>query len=176
HGVAYIAEDRKDGLFLPLPVAEDITAAAPETISRHGVIDPARQRSLTGAFIDRLAIRTPGCDQPIMYLSGGNQQKCILARWLAKGVETLFFDEPTRGIDVGAKSEIYRLIDALARDGKAVVLISSELPEVLGMADRILVMCDGRITGELSGADATEEAVLALALPTDSAPKEVRAS
>jgi ABC-type sugar transport system ATPase subunit len=165
HGIAYLAEDRKDSLFMPLSVGENITIAAPEKFASAGVLGTSKQRALAREYIDKLAIRTPSAEQPIMYLSGGNQQKCIFARWIVKGVDIVVFDEPTRGIDVGAKSEIYRLIDALARDGKAVVLISSELPEVLGMADRVLVMSEGLVTGELPGDLATEEAALALAIP-----------
>ncbi len=120
---------------------------------------------VAGAYVERLSVRTPSLEQRIQLLSGGNQQKCILARWLVRGVDILIFDEPTRGIDVGAKSEIYRLIDDFARAGNAVILISSELTEVLGMADRILVMCEGRITGEIPCAEADEARVLALALP-----------
>jgi ABC-type sugar transport system ATPase subunit len=174
-GLAYIAEDRRDGLFMPLSVRENITIAAPEAIATNGILATSRQQKAAEDFIARLNIRTPSAEQPIMYLSGGNQQKCILARWIFKGVDVVVFDEPTRGIDVGAKSEIYRLIDGLVREGKAVVLISSEMPEVLGMADRIVVMSEGRLTGEVSGAEATEENVLALALPTVSAPHEAAA-
>jgi ABC-type sugar transport system ATPase subunit len=164
-GLAYIAEDRRDGLFMPLSVRENITIAAPNAVGEKGILVPARQRSVAGAYVERLSVRTPSLEQRIQLLSGGNQQKCILARWLVRGVDILIFDEPTRGIDVGAKSEIYRLIDDFARAGNAVILISSELTEVLGMADRILVMCEGRITGEIPCAEADEARVLALALP-----------
>ena len=117
-----------------------------------------------GEFVARLRIRTPSLDQEIGKLSGGNQQKVVLARWLAARPRVLMLDEPTRGIDVGAKAEIYRLIDELANEGLGIVLISSELPEILGLCDRIYVMQGGRITGELIGAEATEEKVLALAM------------
>ncbi len=173
-GLAYLPEDRKDSLFLPLPVRENITSAAPEAIASAGIVMRGREREIGRDYIRKLAIRTPGPEQPIMYLSGGNQQKCVLARWIIKGVDVIVFDEPTRGIDVGAKTEIYRLIDVLAREGKAVVLISSELPEVLGMADRVIVMCEGRITGELTAECATEERVLALAMPDHSRSGELR--
>jgi ABC-type sugar transport system ATPase subunit len=165
-GIAYIAEDRRDGLFMPLAVKENITCAAPEKISANGMIRERAQSAIAKEYIGALNIRTPSAEQPIQFLSGGNQQKCILARWIVKGVELIIFDEPTRGIDVGAKSEIYRLVDQLARDGKAVILISSELPEVLGMSDRVLVMERGRLSGEVDGRTATEESVLALALPS----------
>ena len=109
-------------------------------------------------------MRTPSLDQEVGKLSGGNQQKVVLARWLAARPKVLILDEPTRGIDVGAKAEIYRLIDELASEGLGIMLISSELPEILGLCDRIYVMQGGRITGQLDGADATEEKVLALAM------------
>jgi ABC-type sugar transport system ATPase subunit len=164
-GLAYIAEDRRDGLFMPLSVRENITVAAPGSIATSGVISTERQRARARAYVDQLNIRTPDVEKQIRYLSGGNQQKCILARWLLRGVNIMIFDEPTRGIDVGAKSEIYKLIDRFARAGNAVILISSELTEVLGMADRVMVMSGGRMTGELSAEQASEESILALALP-----------
>jgi len=164
-GLAYIAEDRRDGLFMPLSVGENITIAAPDIVGRKGVLKPTLQKSRAGDYVAQLKVRTPGLDQKIQLLSGGNQQKCILARWLLRGVDILIFDEPTRGIDVGAKSEIYRLIDEFARAGNAVILISSELTEVLGMADRVLVMSERRVAGELLASEASEKNVLALALP-----------
>ncbi len=167
HGVAYVAEDRRDGLFMPLSVRENVTLAAPERYSRHGVLNTRVQTGQARIFIDRLNVRTPHAEQQVALLSGGNQQKCILARWLLKGVRVLILDEPTRGIDVGAKREIYTLVDQLAREGMAVLLISSELPEILGMADRVLVMSGGEITGDVEGARATEERLLALALPAE---------
>lgn len=163
-GVAYIAEDRRDGAFYPLTVAENIVAAAPEAIIEKGILQPAKRDALASEFISKLRIRTPSPQQQMRLLSGGNQQKCILARWMIKGVDVIFFDEPTRGIDVGAKTEIYRLIDQLALSGKAIVMISSELPEVIGLSDRILVMSSGRVAGEESGNSATEESLLELAL------------
>jgi ABC-type sugar transport system ATPase subunit len=149
-------------------VRENITVAAPNVVADCGILRPSRQKAVAGEYVSRLNIRTPGLEQKIQLLSGGNQQKCILARWLLRGVEILIFDEPTRGIDVGTKSEIYRLIDEFARAGNAVILISSELTEILGMADRILVMCEGRIAGEIPSERASEESVLALALPQSS--------
>lgn len=122
------------------------------------------ERSIVSGFIERLRVRTPSLEQEAGKLSGGNQQKVVLARWLAAKPKLLILDEPTRGIDVGAKAEIYRLVDDLANEGLAIMFISSELPELLGLADRIYVMQNGRITGELSGASATEEAVLELAM------------
>ncbi|NUB02474.1 ATP-binding cassette domain-containing protein [Azospirillum melinis] len=173
-GIAYIAEDRRDGLFMPLPVKENITCVTPEAVASAGVIRESSQRRIALDYIKRLNIRTPSPEQQIRFLSGGNQQKCILARWIIKGVQTIIFDEPTRGIDVGAKTEIYRLIDQLAREGKSVILISSELPEILGMSDRVLVMERGRLSGEVDGRDATEESLLALALPANPSSHELQ--
>lgn len=113
--------------------------------------------------MEALSIKTPSLVQKVKFLSGGNQQKVVIAKWLVKNCDVLFFDEPTRGIDVGAKQEIYQLLNELASLGKAIVMISSELPEILRMSDRIVVMCEGRITGELEGSTATEEAVMKLA-------------
>jgi ABC-type sugar transport system ATPase subunit len=174
-GVCYVAEDRRDGLFMPLSVRENIGFAAPEKHSRFGVLNSRKQAEQARSFISRLNVRTPHAEHRIAVLSGGNQQKCILARWLLKGVRVLILDEPTRGIDVGAKREIYALVDQLAREGMAVLLISSELPEILGMADRVLVMSGGRIAGEVEGERATEERLLALALPAESIKQELHA-
>ena len=110
-----------------------------------------------------LNIRTPSQNQEVRLLSGGNQQKIVIAKWLARDCDILFFDEPTRGIDVGAKAEIYKLLRSLADEGKAIVMISSELPEILRMSDRIIVMCEGRITGELTPEEATQERIMQLA-------------
>jgi L-arabinose transport system ATP-binding protein len=122
------------------------------------------ERRVAAGFVERLNVRTPSLDQEVGKLSGGNQQKVVLARWLAARPKVLILDEPTRGIDVGAKAEIYRLIDELAHEGLGIMFISSELPEILGMSDRIYVMQGGRITGELPGPGTTEEQVLALAM------------
>jgi ribose transport system ATP-binding protein len=113
--------------------------------------------------VDALSIRTPGLGQRVRNLSGGNQQKVVIGKWLTADTNILIFDEPTRGIDVGAKSEIYKLLNELAAQGKAIIMISSELPEVLRMSHRIIVMCEGRITGELSAADATQERIMRFA-------------
>ena len=123
------------------------------------------ERRIGMEYVKRLAVKTPSLDQEVGKLSGGNQQKVVLARWLAARPKVLILDEPTRGIDVGAKAEIYRLIDELAGEGLGIMLISSELPEIIGLSDRIYVMQNGRITGELQGGEAvTEEQVLALAM------------
>lgn len=122
------------------------------------------EKTIINKYIEKLQVRTPTVLQEVGKLSGGNQQKIVLARWLAAKPKLLILDEPTRGIDVGAKAEIYHLIDELANEGLGIMFISSELPEILGLADRIYVMENGRITGELTGADATEEAILGLAI------------
>jgi L-arabinose transport system ATP-binding protein len=122
------------------------------------------ERDIVTGYVDKLRVQTPSVDQEAGKLSGGNQQKVVLARWLAVKPKVLILDEPTRGIDVGAKAEIYSLLDELANQGIAIMLISSELPEILGLSDRIYVMQNGRISGELSRKNATEEKVLALAL------------
>ena len=127
----------------------------------------ARIQATALEYIQKLNIRTPSAEQPVRLLSGGNQQKIVISKWLVRDCEILFFDEPTRGIDVGAKSEIYKLLNQLAAQGKAIVMISSELPEVLRMSHRIVVMCEGRITGELSAAEATQEKIMKLATQRD---------
>ena len=165
-GIAYLAEDRKDSLIMPLTVRENITVATPEKVSRHGRIDRVRQRALAQEYVSLLNVRTPTIEQLVLNLSGGNQQKVAFAKWLVKGTEILIFDEPTRGIDVGAKAEIYQLLDRLARQGKAIIMISSELPEILGMSDRILVISEGRLMGELPSDGVTEERILEMAIPS----------
>jgi ABC-type sugar transport system ATPase subunit len=122
------------------------------------------EQRITKEFVRRLNVRTPSVEHVVANLSGGNQQKVVLARWLASRPKVLLLDEPTRGVDVGAKAEIYNAIDALAADGLAIIVISSELPEILALSDRVLVMQSGRITGELSREDATEERILQLAM------------
>jgi ribose transport system ATP-binding protein len=126
-------------------------------------VDFRRTRSTAEQRVRLLGIKTPSLAQKVRNLSGGNQQKVVIAKWLTADTEVLIFDEPTRGIDVGAKSEIYHLVNELARQGKAIIMISSELPEILRMSHRIVVMCEGRITGELSGAEATQEKIMTFA-------------
>ena len=145
-------------------VRENASLAILRRLSRFHFVRSGLERSIVSGFVAQLRVRTPSIDQEVGKLSGGNQQKVVLARWLAAKPKVLILDEPTRGIDVGAKAEIYRLIDDLANDGLGIMFISSELPELLGLADRIYVMQSGRITGELAGPTATEEAVLALAM------------
>ncbi len=163
HGIAYLSEDRKRfGLALGMDVEANIVMATLRRFLRRlGWVNTARTRATARHHVDALRIRTPSLEQKAKNLSGGNQQKLVIGKWLTADTEVLIFDEPTRGIDVGAKSEIYRLLNDLARQGKAIIMISSDLPEVLRMSHRILVMCEGRITGELSGgASATQEAIM----------------
>ncbi len=164
-GIGFAPEDRKrEGLVLIRSVLENTTMAILRRLTRFRIVQRRLERQIAADYVERLNVRTPSLDQEVGKLSGGNQQKVVLARWLAAKPKVLILDEPTRGIDVGAKAEIYRLIDALANEGLAIMLISSELPEVLGMSDRIIVMQGGRITGELPGPGATEKQVLELAM------------
>jgi ribose transport system ATP-binding protein len=161
-GIAYLSEDRKRyGLALDLDVETNTVLAAFEKyLGPLGWVYPARTRATAEGRVRDLAIKTPGIQQKVKNLSGGNQQKVVLAKWLTADARVFIFDEPTRGIDIGAKSEIYRLLNDLAAQGKSIIMISSELPEVLRMSHRILVMCEGRITGELKAGEATQEAIM----------------
>ena len=172
-GIGYLSEDRKQfGLATAMDVQANIAMTSMSRLLRLGVfIDaPAIARTADG-YVRQLGIRTPSVAQPVKLLSGGNQQKVVIAKWLLRDCDILFFDEPTRGIDVGAKAEIHKLIDALAAQGKAIVVISSELPEILRLSHRVLVMCEGRVTGEQDARDATQESIMRLA--TRSAPAAV---
>ncbi|RAJ71360.1 ribose transport system ATP-binding protein [Streptomyces sp. Amel2xB2] len=162
HGIGYLSEDRKNfGLLLEQDVATNIgIGSMKQRFQRAGFVKAREMRARSEEFIDKLRIRTPSAGQTVKHLSGGNQQKVVIAKWLLKDCDVLIFDEPTRGIDVGAKEEIHRLLDELAAQGKSVIVISSELPEVLRMSHRIVVMCEGRVTGELSADEATQEAVM----------------
>jgi ribose transport system ATP-binding protein len=170
NGIAYLSEDRKRyGLALPMDVeANAAMASLRKFTGALGVIRFAKTRENALAYVESLAIKTPGVKQRVKNLSGGNQQKVVIAKWLTADTDILIFDEPTRGIDVGAKSEIYHLLNELARQGKSVIMISSELPEILRMSHRILVMCEGRITGELSAAEATQERIMTYATQRES--------
>ncbi len=164
-GIAYLPEDRRrHGVILELSVAANTSLALLKKMSRRGLFDFARERRLAGDFVHRLGIKTPSIDAPVSNLSGGNQQKVALARWLATNPSLLILDEPTQGIDVGSKAEIHRLMGELAARGMGVLMISSELPEILAMSDRIVVMHAGTIVGQLERAEATQESVLELAL------------
>jgi len=169
-GLALAPEDRKrDGLVLPMSVAANASLASLARTLRGGFVSATREAGYITPYVERFRVKTPSLDQAIVNLSGGNQQKVILAKWLATAPRLLLLDEPTRGIDVNAKREIYAFIDELARAGLGLIVVSSELPEVLALADRVLVLCEGRATAEFTRAEATPERVLAAALP-DRAP------
>ncbi|KJY32049.1 ATP-binding cassette domain-containing protein, partial [Streptomyces sp. NRRL S-495] len=167
-GLGLAPEERKaQALFLHRSVRDNTSIAVLERLRRWRFVRRGAERELAAEYAGRLRVRTPSIEHEVRKLSGGNQQKVVLARWLARRPKLLILDEPTRGIDIGAKAEIYRIIADLAEEGVALLVISSELPEVLGLADRIVVMQGGRVTGELDRADATEEAVLQLAMADD---------
>jgi L-arabinose transport system ATP-binding protein len=164
-GIGLAPEERKSqALLLMRSVAENVTLCVPDLISRYGFLRRAAERLVAGEQIERMRVKTPSLDHLACDLSGGNQQKIVLGRWLARAPRVLILDEPTRGIDVGAKAEIYRLIAELAAKGIAILVISSELPELIGLSDRILVMAAGRIVGEVSRSEASEQRVLNLAM------------
>ncbi|TGB77182.1 sugar ABC transporter ATP-binding protein [Escherichia sp. E4702] len=168
-GISYLTEDRKkEGLALNLSVERNIMLGNyPEYSDRLGNVDSRRCQQTSEEQVKALRIKTPNLEQAALNLSGGNQQKIIIARWVCKDTDILIFDEPTRGIDVGAKLEIYELMNRLVAKGKSIIMISSELPEVLGMCDRILVMRSGRVTGELSAKEATQEKIMQYATLED---------
>ena len=161
HGIGYVPEDRgHQGLVREMTIRENTSMAVLESVSRNTFINRAKERLLANHSIKQLSIRATGPDQIVNKLSGGNQQKVVVSKWLASDPKLLIMDEPTRGVDVGAKSEIHRLMSQLAaEEGLAILMISSELPEILGMSDRILVMREGRLVGEFSRADATQESI-----------------
>lgn len=164
-GIGLAPEDRKrEGLILIRSVLENASMVIVNQLTKFGFVNRAKEKEIGTAFVERLNVRTPSLDQEVGKLSGGNQQKVVLARWLAAAPKVLILDEPTRGIDVGAKAEIYKLIDQLANEGYAIMFISSEMPEIIGLSDRVYVMQNGRITGELPGSAATEESILELAM------------
>jgi rhamnose transport system ATP-binding protein len=164
-GLALVPEDRRaQGLALELSIARNVSLTVLGRLMRHGLISARSESALAADWGKRLRLKAGDLDAPVGTLSGGNQQKVVLGKWLATGPKVLIIDEPTRGIDVGAKAEVYRTLAELVREGMAVLMISSELPEVLGMADRILVMHEGRISADIARADATEERVMSAAL------------
>jgi rhamnose transport system ATP-binding protein len=166
-GLGLLTEDRKQlGLLLELSIRENASLAHLDEISRFWIVDKRRERSIVDQYLGGLKLRAGSWEQPVSSLSGGNQQKVLLARWLATHAKVLMFDEPTKGVDVGAKAEIYKVIGDLAAEGLGVVVVSSYLPEVLGLADRVLVMREGTVAGELPAEGATEEDVLHLASGT----------
>jgi ABC-type sugar transport system ATPase subunit len=164
-GIALCPEDRKDqGIFSIRAVKDNISVVILRSLLRTGFINRKAEVDMAKEWVRQLNIRTPSIEKQIMELSGGNQQKTIFARWLATSPKLLILDEPTKGIDVGSKSEIYQIVCDLAKKGIGIIFISSELPEILGLCDRILVMCQGRITGELTREEATEHGILTLAM------------
>lgn len=164
-GMGFLTEDRKsEGLVLILSVKDNMSLPSIERLSSFSIINRRREHALVNRYVKELRIKTPSLQEKVVYLSGGNQQKVVLTKWLCTQAKIFIFDEPTRGIDVGAKAEIYQLMNKLASQGVAIIMISSELPEVLGMSDRILVMHKGTITGEFKKEEATQEKILHCAL------------
>jgi ABC-type sugar transport system ATPase subunit len=163
HGFGLIPESRKNqGIVQILSVRKNICMVGMDKVTRSGVVSSKLEKEFSEEYVEKLDISTPSIETEVQYLSGGNQQKVVVAKWLLKGSDIIFLDEPTRGIDVGSKSEIYLLINELVRQGKVVIMISSELPEILGMSDRILVMHEGSLKGELKREEATQEKILEL--------------
>jgi ABC-type sugar transport system ATPase subunit len=163
-GIGLVPEDRRDeGLMMQMSVRENATLAVLPQVSRAGFVAGAAERRVLDPVIARLALRCASLDAPVSNLSGGNQQKALVARWLLVNPDILFLDDPTRGIDIGAKQDIYRIIDELARDGKAILLVSSELPELLRLSDRIIVLHEGRIAARFDAAEATQEMIMSAA-------------
>ena len=161
HGIGYLSEDRKRfGIIVDKSVAENSTMATLDEYMKGLFIDKKKENDVAQKYVDILKTKTPGVDQLVVNLSGGNQQKVVIAKWLVRNCDILIFDEPTRGIDVGAKSEIYHLMNELVAEGKSIIMVSSEMTEILRMSDRIVVMCEGRKTGELGIEEATQERIM----------------
>ena len=164
YGIGYLSEDRKRyGIVVQKTVAENTTMATLESYMKGMFIDKKKEKEVAEKYVEALATKTPSIDQLVVNLSGGNQQKVFIAKWLTRDSQILIFDEPTRGIDVGAKNEIYKLMNKLAAEGKSIIMISSEMTEILRMSDRIVVMCEGKKTGELDISEATQENIMNLA-------------
>ena len=161
YGIGYLSEDRKRfGLATSLSVLENTLMASYEKFAVGGFLDQKAAEKTTAGQVAKLQIKTPSVQQLVSKLSGGNQQKIVIAKWLVNDAQILIFDEPTRGIDVGAKSEIYTLMNELAHQGKSIIMISSELPEILRMSDKVIIMCEGSITGELGIENISQEKVM----------------
>jgi len=162
NGIGYLSEDRKRyGLALNMTVKENtVMAAVKKFLKVFGILDEKKQRSVTMEYVERLKTKTPGIEQLVKNLSGGNQQKVVIGKWLVRDSDILIFDEPTRGIDVGAKSEIYKLLNELAGQGKSIIMVSSELPEILRMSHRVVVMCEGKITATLDAEESNQEKIM----------------
>ena len=165
HGISYVTEDRKnEGLILQLPIRTNMMLVDYKQLLDMGfLINEKKVERICGGMMKRLQLNTKDLNLPAGSLSGGNQQKVSLGKWLVANSKVVLFDEPTRGVDIGAKVEIYNTINELVKEGVGVIMISSEMPEVLGMADRIIVMCEGKVTGELDAKTATQEQIMALA-------------
>ena len=160
-GIGYLSEDRRRyGVVVQKSIIENTTLATMEQYTSGLLINKGKEKKITQKYIEELATKTPSADQLVVNLSGGNQQKVVIAKWLVRDSEILIFDEPTRGIDVGAKNEIYKLMNRLAAEGKSIIMISSEMTEILRMSDRIIVMCEGKKTGEIDIAEATQENIM----------------
>ena len=161
HGIGYLSEDRKRyGIVVQKTITENSTMATLEKYMNGIFINKGEEKKVTEKYIQELATKTPSADQLVVNLSGGNQQKVVIAKWLVRNCDILIFDEPTRGIDVGAKNEIYKLMNRLAEEGKSIIMISSEMTEILRMSDRIVIMCEGKKTGELDISEATQEKIM----------------
>lgn len=164
YGIGYLSEDRKRfGIVVQKTVAENSTMATLEKYMKGLFINKKSENEVTQKYVDSLATKTPSVDQLVVNLSGGNQQKVVIAKWLVRNCDILIFDEPTRGIDVGAKNEIYKLMNKLAQEGKSIIMISSEMTEILRMSDRVVVMCEGKKTGEIGIEEASQEAIMNMA-------------
>ena len=160
-GIGFVTEDRKtQGLVVDFSIKENIAMANFNKTSKSGIIRGSKEKSFVGKLVEKLGVKTPSAELPAKSLSGGNQQKVVIAKWLGIEPEILILDEPTRGVDIGAKKEIYQIMNDLAEQGVAILMISSELPEVIGMSDRVLVMHEGKITGEVAGDDMTQEKIM----------------
>lgn len=164
-GIGFLTEDRKSqGLIMILSLKENVCLPSVKRLSKLGIVNVKDENRTANQYVKELRIKTPGLNQKVMYLSGGNQQKVVMSKWLCSKADIFIFDEPTRGVDVGSKVEIYQLMNQLTAEGVAIIMISSELPEILGMSDRILVMHQGKIAGEFSAEEATQEKILHRAL------------
>ena len=164
NGIGYLSEDRKRfGIVVQKTIAENSTLATLEKYMKGIFINKKKENEVTQKYVDSLATKTPSIDQLVVNLSGGNQQKVVIAKWLVRDSEILIFDEPTRGIDVGAKNEIYKLMNRLAAEGKSIIMISSEMTEILRMSDRIIVMCEGKVTGEIGIEEVSQEKIMNMA-------------
>jgi ABC-type sugar transport system ATPase subunit len=178
HGIGFVPEDRKlQGLILSLAVRENVSLSNLDRLTNFGLVKLTQERDQVQEFVNRLNIRTPSLEQRVVNLSGGNQQKVVISKWLMLQPQILIMDEPTRGIDVGAKAEIYDLMDQLAHSGVSIIMISSELPELLAMSDQVVCMAAGRVTGALARSEATPERVMRYCtLTRDQTAEEIEAA